>query len=363
MPPASPPSLVLAGGYPPPLGGVTVHIAGLAERAAQAGFTVTVLNQVAARAGRRHPLPGVTVIDLPPSPGQAVPALLGRTLALHPGILHLHVSYLARAPYIGIPLLRLGPRGGRLLTLHSGSFTERWRSGGRVFRGAVTGLLRQADRVILVNRDMADLVRSEVGIGEERLLVIPAFLTPPPSASSPEWDRVVESVRPEGGRVAVVAGTFQPHYGFGEALDSLEINGLSRRLGLIFATYGRSFPEDEATVREKATRHRCIFLKDLSTEAFADLLRAAGLFLRPTDRDGDSMALREALSLSAQVVASDAAPRPPGVVTWRSGNPSSLEAALSRVLADPQLGKGEVGADAWASLLPLYRDALEGRLG
>ena len=43
------------------------------------------------------------------------------------------------------------------------------------------------------------------------------------------------------------------------------------------------------------------------------MLAGAGVFLRPTSWDGDSVIVREALALGARVIASDLAPRPAGV--------------------------------------------------
>ncbi len=53
------------------------------------------------------------------------------------------------------------------------------------------------------------------------------------------------------------------------------------------------------------------------------MLAGAGVFLRPTSWDGDSVIVREALALGARVVASDLAPRP---LAW-----SSLRSTRRRV--------------------------------
>lgn len=58
----------------------------------------------------------------------------------------------------------------------------------------------------------------------------------------------------------------------------------------------------------------------------------ADLYLRPTADDGDSISVRDALSMGVPVVASDAAPRPAGVTLFRSRDASDLARA---VLAHP----------------------------
>lgn len=361
-PASAPPSLVLAGGHPPPLGGVTVHVARLAARAAADGWRVTVLNQVAPSPGVRFPSPGVRVVDLPRSPLPAAARMLGQAARARPDALHLHVSWLYRAAWIGAPLLGIGPRGGRLLTLHSGSFAARWREGGATFRAAVRVLCRAADRVIAVNGEIADLLRGEGIVPAERVVELPGFLFPPRPAGNGILGPAFDLARPPGGRVALVAGGFLPLYGFLEAVEALRPGGADR-WGLVVAHYGPIDPDCEREVRLRSAGLRCVFLRDLSPDTFAEALTRCDAFLRPTERDGDSVAVREALHFGRQVIASDVVARPPGVAIYRKGDAGSLAAALQAAARDPRFGRGDPGPDAYATLASLYRGALAARRG
>lgn len=53
---------------------------------------------------------------------------------------------------------------------------------------------------------------------------------------------------------------------------------------------------------------------------FGRLLKSVDLYLRPTSTDGNSVAVLEALALGTPVLASDAVPRPDGVMTYKFGD-------------------------------------------
>jgi hypothetical protein len=77
--------------------------------------------------------------------------------------------------------------------------------------------------------------------------------------------------------------------------------------------YGHHGPE-LADLRSRVASLEWVDLSfDLSPERVTTVLARAGVFLRPTSWDGDSVIVREALALGARVVASDLAPRPRGV--------------------------------------------------
>ncbi len=86
-------------------------------------------------------------------------------------------------------------------------------------------------------------------------------------------------------------------------------------------------------------------------EALA-LISGCDAFLRPTTADGDSISVREALTLGVPCVASDVAVRPEGTITFRAGDEADLVAKLEQALA---AGKVSVRSpDAGPVMLELY---------
>src|SRR5262249_16737037 len=83
------------------------------------------------------------------------------------------------------------------------------------------------------------------------------------------------------------------------------------------------------------------------------LIDGCDLLVRSTLADGDAISVREALALGRRVVASDVAPRPPGVCLHRAGDPTDLARALADALTAPPPSPFRV--DGAKGLLDLYQ--------
>jgi glycosyltransferase involved in cell wall biosynthesis len=96
---------------------------------------------------------------------------------------------------------------------------------------------------------------------------------------------------------------------------------------------------------------------NLSVPEVTAALARSEVFLRPTDWDGDSVIVREALAVGARVVATDVSARPAGVeLSGRSG----------QELAHAVLRSGRVSDGAGLATLTVadaVRSALEERFG
>jgi glycosyltransferase involved in cell wall biosynthesis len=95
------------------------------------------------------------------------------------------------------------------------------------------------------------------------------------------------------------------------------------------------------------------------TENAGSIWCRSNVFVRATNTDGDAISVREALSLHVPVVASDASPRPEGVVLFRSRDQADLTESVRRVLAGQdttlsRLSDIEVN-DNFEALCELYR--------
>ena len=62
---------------------------------------------------------------------------------------------------------------------------------------------------------------------------------------------------------------------------------------------------------------------------FQELLKITTIFIRPTRSDGDSIAIREALDLGVNVLASDCVVRPDGAYVYETENSSSIFSTIS----------------------------------
>ena len=93
-------------------------------------------------------------------------------------------------------------------------------------------------------------------------------------------------------------------------------------------------------------------IKDMDT-----LWRLTDVYIRPTCTDGDSVAVREALDLGVNIVASDVCFRPEGVITYQYGNKEDFYGKVELALAKPR-GRETANMAPYYSMLDVYNKLL-----
>ncbi|MCU1538525.1 MAG: hypothetical protein JWP82_2876 [Humibacillus sp.] len=227
---------------------------------------------------------------------RAVPSLWRRR-ALHV----LHITRLARAAQLA-PLLATLP-GTRALVLHSGSTAGQVAAMSPQRARAVLGVLRTFDELWVVNAAIREVLPPDLAA---RTTVVTPFDARAVAARG--------SVRRDPHALVVATNAGLAHYNARLVLDALPL--VRERwpdATLRVLAYGRETPELAALRADAASTPGVELSFDLGGEQVSEVLAGAGVFLRPTSWDGDSVIVREALALGARVVASDLAPRPRGV--------------------------------------------------
>ncbi len=100
---------------------------------------------------------------------------------------------------------------------------------------------------------------------------------------------------------------------------------------------------------------RDVLIRLDAEEPFHTCLPLAQVFLRPTFADGFSISVAEALETGVPVVASDAVPRPGGVVLFRAGDPADMALAIKKALSSKP---SKVNLDSFPDILDLYERIL-----
>ena len=313
--------VVLAGYYPPPLGGESVHVWDLAARLRARGSLDRVVNL------RRGAMPSPEYV-LGAGPVR-LRASLARLLSCDT-VLHLHTnghnwkSWLL----IGTAAAALRRRATpAVLTLHSGlspAFLARMGRPGRRFCRAA---LAPFTRTIAVNEDIRTaLVR--LGIQDERLSVHPAFLGLPPDWRNTGVLPGLDGFRP---LISVVAGV-GPEYGLPLMLTALkELTATLPGLGCAVLGVDDAGEAGER-VRQLALTQRVRLLGPQPRARCLSVIERSDLFVRPSLADGDAVSVREALALGVPVVASATAFRPSGVTLFRPGDCGDLTAKILQTL-------------------------------
>jgi len=248
------------------------------------------------------------------SPVRAVLALRGvwRRRSLH----LFHITRVWRAIVLA-PIFSVLP-GRTVLVLHSGA-VRRQIEAQHPWQARLLGLsLRAYDQIWGVSADIGS--------------ALPGHLAPRVHVVSPFVPRhLPASARPvrEPHLISVATNSGLAHYRAELAVDVVRLlraDWPDARLWIL--AYDQDGP-DLARLRELVSGLDWVELSlNLSGPEVTAALARSGVFLRPTEWDGDSVIVREALAVGTRVVASDVSARPAGVELSGLACPEIAEAVL-----------------------------------
>lgn len=295
--------ILLIGPVPPPHGGISVHVTELARQLREAGTRCEVLDV----------------------------RQLWRSLALlryaaRHWTIHLHTSGHGWKSWATAVLC--GLTGGRsVLTLHSGLLPGYLASSAtkRVLAATVCALY---DRVICVNAPIRDAIHSS------RTEVLPACLPVRrgDSIRDVEIQTWMDSHRP----LVSTALFFRPEYGFDVLLAAIDtLRSHHPAIGCIVMGSGEQRALAERRLRHLGLEPHVLLAGDLDHATCLAVMSGCDVFVRATHYDGDSISVREALSLGIPVVATRVGMRPRGVILCNPGDPQDLAEKLDLALGKP----------------------------
>jgi len=342
--------VLLVGPYPPPHGGISVHVAQARRLLNSCGAECRVLN-----------------IDRTAGPSPEYERVrhgfdLARIVLAHAAqrqIIHVHINGHNRKAWLLAAACAVAafPAPARLLTLHSGMAPAYVDSAHGIRRRLLRRICLLYSRIVCVN----SLIRRSIlslGIPSSRACILPAFL--PLSVVRQivprelwEW---MESHRP----LLSTALFFRPEYGFDLLVEAMSYL-LSRypSAGCVVMGSREGMDSERAGVERKGLASHFRFLGDINHDLCLGLMSRSDVYVRPTREDGDSISVREALHLGVPVVASDVGVRPSAALTFRAGNVpemvARIEQALSKDHCPPQglqSGRSESGP---RTLLDIYQ--------
>lgn len=329
--------VLLVGPYPPPHGGISVHVAGLARELRACGVTCRVLDLDPRAAPRDGCLTLRGGVDL---------VRIVYAHARHGFAVHLHTNgHGLKSWLIVLACAVAGRRAPALVvTLHSGMLPAYLADGGGLVRTLAQWACLGFSTIVCVNPAIRAALMA-IGVPPERLQVRPAF-RPAPAPQGPlpaELDAWIASRSP------VLSSTlfFRHEYGVDvllEAIDRLRVP--YPRLGCVFMGSGDR-TEVEGLLDSKGLRGHVRLAGDLGHEDCLKVMARSDVFVRPTRADGDSISVREALALGVPTVASDVGTRPDGVRLFPAGDVGAFVHVVAQLLAARQ---EEEGADAPAVL-------------
>jgi glycosyltransferase involved in cell wall biosynthesis len=187
----------------------------------------------------------------------------------------------------------------------------------------------------------------------QRTEVLPAFLNTASPQGEPEAELQswIERHHPLFSTVLF----FRPEYGFDLLIDALaRLRDLHPSVGCLVMGSGEQLDEAKRRIHEASLEENILLLGDVNHDTCLSLISACDVFLRPTLKDGDSISVREALSLGVPVVASRVGTRPAGAILFQAGNVEEMIAKIELAL-ESRRGDRQQTVGCMDRLMEIYR--------
>jgi len=187
----------------------------------------------------------------------------------------------------------------------------------------------------------------------QRIEVLPAFLSAESPAVAPpsELRAWIERHQPLFSTVLF----FRPEYGFHLLVDALaRLRCHYPSLGCLVMGSGEQLAEAKRRIHEASLEESILLLGDVDHDACLASISACDVFLRPTLKDGDSISVREALSLGVPVVASRVGTRPAGAILFHPGDVDDMLAKIELAL-ETRRGDRAQTVGCMDRLMEIYR--------
>ena len=210
--------------------------------------------------------------------------------------------------------------------------------------------LRHADHLIVTNSQIKNKIVNW-GAAKDKVTVLHPFLAPERMQSDYDaipkeiWDYINEHspiISANASKIEFYEN--EDLYGLDMCIDLCSrLKSKHPKIGFIFCLpmVGREeyFEElKKKILRQGIENNFCFILKRYS---FYPFLEKSDVFVRPTNTDGDALSVREAISYNIPAVASDVVERPDGTILFRNRNIDDFHYKVSEVLNNRKNSKSE----------------------
>jgi glycosyltransferase involved in cell wall biosynthesis len=299
--------------YPPPYGGVSIHIQRLHDICLDNGIRCTVFD--VSRQVKKAP----DVVNI------SRPWNWLRVLASRQDVIHVHTTGMHWIiPALFYYLARIS--GAKFfLSYHSLRYKPAdfdW-----LGRRVLKAVLSSASRCIAINTEIKEKLIA-LSAGPENVSVIPSFL--PPAKKESEIAAIPREVREfmDRHKPVISASAFRAvvhegidRYGIDMCLELCAgLKDVYPGVGFVFCLPdigdGRYFRELQRRIAEKGIEDN--FLFHTRPGQFYPLLMKSDILVRPTNTDSYGISVAEALYFRVPAIASDVCPRPAGTVLFKN---------------------------------------------
>jgi len=322
--------IAVIGPYPPPYGGISIHIQRLKGQLEKEGYTCVVYEL--GRQGKS--LPEENIIRVKSTKRW----LLKYFFFAKENVIHFHNPDWRMRVIMGLMGL-LGKK--TVISIHGESLNDSLKEGSWLRKQIIKFALRHTSFIVALNPKIEGLVLS-LGVNPERIAVIPSFI--PPTVREEEINEIPQDVWNfiDSHSPVISVNAFrisfynnQDLYGVDMCIDlCTKLKRYYPEIGFVFALpdigdYEYFHRMKQRIIEEEIEDN---FLFQTKPCQFYPILMRSDVFVRPTNTDGYGVSIAEAIHFKVPAVASDVCPRPEGTILFRSRDINDFTLKVKDVL-------------------------------
>ncbi len=317
----------LIGPYPPPYGGVSVHIRRLEEALRQKSYKVVIWGKTQASQSEIKPLKSFWK-------GLRVLSVLSKK-----EILHFHDFYEIAA------VISLWKKN-TIVTIHNERIRDRFKIR-TSFKHHLTRRVHQwlfcRIRHFITVSENAKNELIGIGVRAEKIHIIPAYISPQENkTSAPAYRKSFMDFRKKHKRIVISNASRLSIlnnvdlYGFDLCIEALNALKAKEGLGLVLVLSEIGNEKYYAELRERIENYGITenTLWIIGGGELIPYLHHSDIFLRTTVTDGFSLSLQEAIEMKIPTIASDSVDRPGECILFKNRDVEDLVYQIDRILAN-----------------------------
>ncbi|AGH82282.1 glycosyltransferase [Psychromonas sp. CNPT3] len=315
--------ITLFGSFPPPIGGISIHIKRVKLLLEKKGDEVLIYTN-----GNKEKEAKNIVIE-------NFKHTIFKIPFLDTDILHFHLTSLKIRMLLGVYCL-LGKKV--ILTIHGESLNEQLNTATFLQKHTLLWSLKKINKIVCVNHKMV-IKLIKLGVKKENVVHIPASINPIESKN--EIQNIPENVTKfmENASFLISAnGAIRIHenedlYGLDMLIELMaSLKEKKRDVKLLFCVLSKEVQQSQEKILYQTLKNRIlelslennIMLYEVENTEFYPILKKSDLFIRPTNTDGDAVSIREALFYGVPTITSNIVARPGGTLLFKSRDQNDL---------------------------------------
>ncbi|MCK5604519.1 glycosyltransferase family 4 protein [Candidatus Pacearchaeota archaeon] len=318
--------IMLVGPYPPPYGGISVHIKRLKYYLVKKGHQCFVCNYGDISNANGDDIFSITSIK---KIWKKKGNFFWETKRVNPEIIHIH--HCGSGFFLEMRLIFLWKIMGKriFITFHGGSLPKFISKAGRKDLMGLKLLVKMAEKIIHVNEKQRKALLDIIGRTKQNKLNIVSPFLPPINDDKQriEFSSEVMKFYETKKEIITIIGGWRSYHKFECAVETLLLllNDYCD-VAMVFLLSSGGDIEYKKMILDLIKRakigNNILILEDVKNVAI--YLKKSNIFMRTSSIDGNSVSILEALWFGISVIASDAVKRPEGVILFKDGEAKDL---------------------------------------